>query len=575
MYDYIIKQGKIIDGTGAAGYTADLAMKDGKIAFIGDLQGEYEGNVVIDGAGKIVTPGFINMHSHGDQTLFLFPRGESTVKQGITTSYCGNCGATPGPMDKVWVRKFWEYDAWDEVDPYVESPNTILPREQVVPVIEKYFGVKIDWSTMGQYMSKLENIGISYNYIPNVGHGDIRAQVLGGENRKPDADEMKTMMGYLDQALSEGVWGMTTGMDYAPGNYADLDELTTLVNLVKAADGIYTTHWKNRGKTSDMRIAGLQEGFEVARRTGARLHMNHLSDLYYTQPMTPEETPQSRAQRTLQFIDEARAEGISFIFDVIPNVDAGFEYIPYLAGYFMPWIRISGTVEKFIENLKKRDFSQWLKDWLLSGRGGLINPGKFPEWSKWLIILQAKNPDYSGKTIAEICGSSGDMDPVDTVLRLLREDPMMRTRVSRFHPEVVKTLLRHDLALVGIDAFNFDGAGTFGCKKDFPDILVHPNTYYSMVNYLLHFGEDRMEESIRKITGKPADWLRLEDRGYLKEGYWADVNILSPEELDTRENYIDPVQFPEGISHVFVNGTMVIRDGEHTEARPGKIIRRK
>lgn len=164
---------------------------------------------------------------------------------------------------------------------------------------------------------------------------------------------------------------------------------------------------------------------------------------------------------------------------------------------------------------------------------------------------------------------------VDTVLRLLKEDPLMRTRVSRFQPDVVKEFLHHDLALVGIDAFNFDGAGTFGQKKSFPDILVHPNTYYSMVNYLLHFGEERIEDSIRRITGKPADWLHLEDRGYLKEGYWADINILAPNDLATNEDYLNPVQFPGGIEYVFVNGTMVIRESVHTTARPGKVLRRK
>ena len=444
-----------------------------------------------------------------------------------------------------------------------------------MPVIEKYFGVKIDWSTMGEYMAKLENQGISYNYIPNVGHGDIRAQVLGGDSRKPDETELKEMKRYLDQALNEGVWGMTTGMDYAPGNYADLDELSSLVAMVKDADGIYTTHWKNRGADAQTRIAGLKEGFEVARRTGARLHMNHLSDLYYTTPMGDYETPQSRAAKTLKFIDDAKEEGIEFIYDVIPNVDAGFEYIPYLAGYFMPWIRISGSIEKFIENLNKRDFDGWLRDWLLSGRAGLINPGKFPEWSKWLIILASSKEGYAGKSIYELYDKNLDRDYVDTVLRLLHEDPMMRTRVSRFHPEVVKELLSHDLALVGIDAFNFDGYGTFGRKKDFPDILVHPNTFYSMVNYILNYGSDRLEDTIRRITGKPADWLRLDDRGYLKEGYWADINIFDPEALATNENYIDPVQYPSGINYTFINGTLVVKDGEHTEARPGKVLRRK
>lgn len=574
MYDYIIKRGSIIDGTGEDAVTADLGIKDGRIAFIGDMKGNYDSGFIIDGAGLTVSPGFINMHSHGDQTLFLYPRGEGTVKQGITTCYCGNCGATPGPIDKIWVRKFWEYDAWDEVDPYVEDANTILPREKVVPVIESYYNTKIDWRSIGDYMRKLENEGISYNYIPNVGHGDIRAQVMGDDNRKPDGAELLEMKRYLTEALEDGVYGMTTGMDYAPGNHADLDELSELVSVVKDYDGIYTTHWKNRGKESAARVEGLMEAFEVARRTGARLHVNHLTDLFYTTEMLPNETASIRAGKTLRYIDNAKNEGIDFIFDVIPNVSGGFEYVPYMAGYFMPWIRLSGSVEQFIDNLKKRDFSGWLRDWLLSGRGGIINPGKFPEWSKWMIVVGADNKDYVGRSIAELYDMTSDSDYVDTVLRLLREEPMMRTRIDRFNPDIVREFIRHDLALIGTDSFNFDGCGTFGMGKKVPDILAHPNTYCGMVNYIVNFGANRLEDTIRRITGKPADWLRLDKRGYLKEGCWADITVFDAEGLCTNENYLESCQYPGGIRYVFVNGSLVVKEGEHTEAKPGRVLRR-
>lgn len=574
MYDYVIKRGLVIDGSGKDGFIADVAIKNGRISFIGDMNGNYDASVVIDADGKVVSPGFINMHSHGDQTLFMFPRGESKLKQGITTNFSGNCGATPAPLDKYWVRRFWEYDAWDEVDPYVENARTVLPKAQVLPVVEKYFGIKIDWTTMGEYFKRLEDTGIAYNYIPNVGHGDIRAQVLGDSPRKPDASEMKEMKRYLAQALDDGVWGMTTGMDYAPGNAADLDELSELVSMVKENNGIYTTHWKNRGKLPEDRISGLGEAFEVARRTGCRLHVNHLSDLYYTVPYGEGETEETRAMKTLRFIDDAKDEGIKFIFDVIPNIEGGFETIPYLAGYFMPWVRISGGFENFFENLKKHDFTVWLKEWLVSGRGGIMNPSKFPEWAKWFTVVSSTNSSYNGKNIAQIFDANLDTDCFDTVLRLLVEDPMTCMRILRFREGVVKSFLSHELALVGIDAFNVDGFGTFGLKKKYPDILIHPNTFYSMVNYLMKFGSDRIEDTVRRITGKPADWLGLGDRGYLKENYWADITVFTPDALATNESFVTPVQYPSGIDYVFVNGQMVIKEGEHTEARPGKVLRR-
>lgn len=575
MYDCIIKGATVIDGTGEDGFVADVGISGGKIAFVGNLGGVCDSQTVVDGTGKVLTPGFINMHSHGDQTLFLYPRGEGMVRQGITTCYSGNCGATPGPIDKMWVRKFWEYDAWDEVDPYIESANTILPREKVVPVIERYYNTKIDWNTIGEYMEKLEGMGIGYNYIPNVGHGDIRAQVLGDDSRKPDDSELKQMKQYLVDALEAGVWGLTTGLDYAPGNYADIDEQTALVEIVKSYGGIYTTHWRNRGRDSQTRTRGLLEGFEVAKRTGVRLHVNHLSDLFYTTPRLPGETASIRAGKTLRHIDDAANDGVEFIFDVIPNTSGGFEYVPHLAGYFMPWVRMAGGADQFVKNLQTRDFTGILREWIDGGKGGLINSAVFPEWSKWLHIVESQNKNYTGKSIHDLFDSAQDSDHVDTVLRILKEEPLIRTRQLRYDPEIAREFINHRLALIGIDTFNFDGRGTFGTGKKVPDILVHPNTFCAMPNYLLHFGAPRLEDTVRKITGKPADWLKLQGRGYVKEGYWADLVLLDQSRLATNENYLEPATYPGGIDYVFVNGVMVVREGAHTEARPGKVLRRQ
>ena len=577
MFDYIIRGGTVVDGSGQDGYPADVGIRDGKIAAIGDLCGETTAvpENTLDGTGLIVSPGFINMHSHGDQTLFLFPKGEGTVRQGITTCFCGNCGATPGPIDKMWVRKFWEYDAWDEVDPYIDETETILPREQVVPIVEAYFGTKIDWSSISEYMEKMEREGISFNYIPNVGHGDIRAQVMGNENRKPTEAEMEEMKRYLREALEAGVYGMTTGRDYAPGNYADIDELTELVKIVEEYGGIYTTHWRNRGRDAEDRTKGLLEAFELARRTGVKLHVNHLSDLFYTMECLPCESASIRAGKTLRYIDDARKEGLSFIFDVIPNESGGFEYIPHLSGYFMPWIRISGSIENFIANLSKRNFLSWLRHWIEEGKGGLINPAAFPQWDRWLQIVSSEKKEYVGKSIAELYDRCLDRDSIDTVLRILKEEPLIRTKTVRFEREIVAEFLNHDLALVGTDSFSFDGYGTFGRKKSVPDILVHPNTLSGMVSYITKFGYRRIEDTIRKITGKAADWLGLSDRGYIREGFWADITVLRAEELCTNENYEDPCQYPSGIEYVFVNGELVVGKNGHTGAKPGKVLRRK
>ena len=574
MYDYIIKNGMIADGTGKETHIADIGITGEKIAFIGHIYEDESNGKIIDASNLIVAPGFINMHSHGDQTLFLYPRGEGTVKQGITTCYCGNCGATPGPIDKMWVRKFWEYDAWDEVDPYIENANTILPTEKVVPIIEQRYNTKIDWRSIGEYLNKLESMGISYNYIPNIGHGDIRAQVLGAENRKPTPKEMEEMKKYLVDALEAGVYGMTTGMDYEPGKYADVDEICELVSIVKEYGGIYTTHWRNRGKDSETRTKGLMEAFEVAKRTGVKLHVNHLSDLFYNTEMISNENASIRAGKTLRYIDNVVKEGVDLIFDVIPNTSGGFEYIPYLTGYFMPFIRISGCVDNFINNLQKHDFINILKEWIQCGKGGLINPKVYPNWAKWLLIVGSQTEEYIGKSIEDLYDFNYDSDCTDTVLRLLKEEPLIRTKLVRADAEVVKEFLSHDKSLVGTDTFNFDGYGTFGRGKKVPDILVHPNTFSGMINYILNYSVGSIEEAISKITGKPAEWLMLDKRGFIKEGYFADITIIDKNVLSTNENYMEPCQYPSGIRHVFVNGELVVNNGEHTEKRPGKILRR-
>lgn len=581
-FDLIIINGLVYDGKGNPPYKASIAVKDGKIVKIGDIR-RFEAKRVIDAKGLAVSPGFIDIHSHGDETLFLYPTADSFVMQGITTIIGGNCGFTPAPLRDWWLLSFWEYDLWDELRPFKYYPEILIPLDEFKKKVKEVYGIDINWKSFNDYLKRIESIGISVNYAPLVGHNTIRAQVMGNDyKRKAKPEEIKEMKELVREAMEAGAHGLSTGLDYEPGAYADTEELIELVKVVKEYGGIYSTHWRRTGIRKERvefrppeKIKGILEAIEIGKKTKVPVQISHIMSGYAIYPPPPPELATSAAKATIKVIDNARKEGIDITFDVIPNVDGGVFTFKYLAGLLAPWVRELGSRENLAKALKAKDFRDEVKQVILSGKWWYINPKVNPYWAEKVKILVCKNNSYVGKTLAEIA-SEKNQDPIDTLFDIIIEDPDTRVEYGSFidESEVIE-FIKHPYSMICTDTFALDFK--WEIKKP-PYFLPHPNTYAAFPRFIRRYVRElkviTLEEAIKKITFLPAQKLKLKGRGVIEVGAYADIVIFNPNEIAEGGDYLEPRKPPKGIHYVIVNGEIVVEKGKHTAKKPGKVIRR-
>ena len=576
MLDIIIKKGKIIDGTGKDEYLSDIGVKDGKIEKIGNLEGT-EATKVIDAKGKAVTPGFIDMHSHGDITCLIYPRMESKIMQGITTIVAGNCGNSIAPIDKYWLMNYFELNILDEIEPWVYIPGFIFPVEQIKGKLKERYNLDIDWRTFGEFLNKVEKTGISANYVPLVGHGQIRTQVMGKDCIRYATDkEIAEMKGYVKEAMESGAYGVSVGLDYLPGIFANFAELLALAGEAKKYDGMYAAHWRKTGlrfggnNKKQKKIDGIIETLEIGKQLDMQVQISHLSTGFDVYPTGNDHIMRAVAQATLQVIDGYLKKGVKAAFDVIPNIVGGIAISPKLAENLLPWLKQSGSLKQFAGNLKAKDYQMQVMEIINAGKWYGINPVAWPEWDESMKVTRSTNSKYIGKWISELAKIK-NKSSLETVFDLLIEDPDIQVYsvTQNIHFESVKEFLRHPQATICTDTFAFDLKGTWDSV-----FMPGPNTYCAMIKYVKELGMDRIEDTIRKATGKAAEILGFSDRGLIQEGYKADILVMDIDNLKTNENYIAPRVFPEGIQYVLVNGEIVVDQGKHTGKLAGKVIRK-
>jgi N-acyl-D-aspartate/D-glutamate deacylase len=577
MFDLVLKNGKIIDGTGKKIYSADIGIRNEKIEKIGIIE-STEGNQCIDVEGKYITPGFIDMHSHSDCSVFLFPDCESYLRQGITTFVGGNCGDSNAPINNYWMRKFWEYDMWEDIDPFVFYPDTVQPVEKVKEVVFQKTGVEVDWTTFGEYLDKIEHIGIGINMISLLGHSQVRADVMGKDyNRQPTVEEMEKMKDHVSEAMKNGSWGISFGRDYPPSANAEEKELLELLEQVKVYDGFFSIHWKRTGirkeaATRPNKLEGIEEALELSLKSNVKVQVSHLDTGYEIYPSNSS-IEQMGVKETLKVFDSYINRGVDAAFDVIPGTSGGIVYVPYLIGNFMPWLRQSGSIHQFMKNLKAKDYKNNLKTLISDGKWYGINPCIDTEWDKKIIITKCINLQYVDKSISRIASDHG-VSSIDMIFKILEEDS--RTMIFKFNRsrEVVSELLKHERATVCTDTYAFDDKGIYGLEGEIPELMPHPHTYCAFPKYILEYGMDNIEETIKKITGFPAEFLGIKDRGEIKVGSFADLVILDIENLKTNENYIESRKYPDGIEYVLVNGKIAVDSNKYTSMRAGKVLKK-
>ncbi|MFB5660235.1 amidohydrolase family protein [Alteribacillus sp. HJP-4] len=525
MLDVIIKNGKIADGTGNPWYKGDVGIKDGMITHTGYV--DAESRETIDAQMQVISPGFIDGHSHSDLLLLNDPQSDIKLQQGVTTEVVGNCGLAPAP--------------------YVQEHGSLL-KDYVKPVIGDTPG-GWPWSSVEEYMQELHKAKISENVSTYVAHGSLRIAVMGFENRPASSDEIAQMKELLEEGLQAGAIGLSIGLLYSPGRYSSKEELAELCTVLPKYNGLLATHIRGEGNNL---IASIKEVLWIAQTCEINLHVSHLK--------AAGKRNWGAVNHALQLIEDARAKGLTVTCDVYP----------YHAGSTMlttvlpPWTLEGGT-GKCLERLKNTEVRNQIKNELQEEQEDWDNLVVSTGWENVVISsVSDKNISLEGKSVLGIAEARGQ-HPIDTAFDLLIEENG-NVGIVYFHmaENDVRDVIKSDFSLIISDSL--------GCETGKP----HPRLYGTYPRLFEHYVREnkilRLEDAIRKVTSFPAQKFKLGKRGLLTPGYCADITIFDPETIKATATFEQPINYPEGIHTVFVNGVKTIAGGQNLRTSSGQVI---
>lgn len=536
MTDLLIKNARVIDGSGAPSFAADIAVSDGIITHVAPAI-DMPCLETIDAAGLVVSPGFIDMHTHSDFSLLLEPTAGSRVMQGITTEVTGNCGGSPGPILDSGSEPFMEY----------MSDLGVLYKRKLSP--EDW-----NWKTLDDFYARLAITGTAVNLVPLVGHSTLRANVMGYENRVPNHQEMEQMKRLLTIELEKGAFGLSSGLIYHPGAFATQDELAGLAAVVKDFDGIYSTHMRSEGK---FLFEALDETLAVARKSGVSVQISHLKC----------ETPTmwGKGRLLLEKIHQARKEGIRVHFDQYPYT----AYHTGLLEIFPIWAKEGGS-KRMIEILSNAETQQKVMAEMKSPPDDWDNPMEDLGWDRIQIMgyTQPDNLSLNGLTVATLAEIRG-IEPLKAVVQVFCEESgSLSMIVFAMNEQDVVTIMQDPNGMIGSDGRSVTLGGPASGSP------VHPRFYGTFARVLGNYVREKkvisLEQAVHKMTGLPAEKLGLKDRGLIKKGMAADLVLFDPDTVQDVATFDDSHRYAEGISYVFVNGKAVVLDGKHTGNLPGK-----
>lgn len=506
-FDTIIKNGVIYAGDGKAPIQGDIAIRGGRIAAIGQDLGD-SAKTVLDAHGMVVSPGFIDIHTHTDTNLLDAPKGDSRIFQGITSEVGGNCG----------------------YGPFV---NTEAP-----------------FKTVEDFYKKLADNKIGINYSSLVGHGDLREAVVGPYNVKATDAQLEQMCELLDQQLSMGAVGLSYGLEYAPGCYCDTREMVALNKTVAKHDALYSIHMRNE---DDHVLEAMDEAIEAARRSGARLEISHLKA----------QNPANfdKIDRMLGKIDAAHDEGMDIAFDRYP-------YTAFSTGFtsFIPIELRDGTDEDILGRLNDPAACEEIKRYAY----GRLERFGGPQQVVVAGCKNPDNEVFAGKHLAECCRLSG-LDEWEMIRHLLISENLEVSQATfAMKEENLVRIYAHKLSMPASDGSVYSPEGVLGQELPHPRSYgTFPRFFQQFVREQKVLD---LPTAIWKCTGLPASRARFKERGLLVPGYAADIVVFDPATIADLCTYAQPHTFPAGIHHVFVNGVQAIRDGAHTGALAGEIL---
>jgi len=587
-FDVLIKNATIVEGTGKKAYKGGIGVIGDRVASLGDVKGDAKKTV--DAKGLTALPGFIDAHSHADWTLLHYPRCESYVMQGVTTFVGGQCGGSPAPIGEVMRLPRGLTDHLPELDPYKFYPNQpYYPVEQVNEWMKEIYGWTVDWTTMAGYFKRVEEAGISMNFAPLLGHGSVRTMVMGLDyKRHSTQEEWAEMRELIDQEMRDGCIGMSTGLDYDPDVFAAHEEIIDGVSVLKEYGGVYCPHWRRTGRrrgiaaghVANEKITALMECVDVHEKTGVRLHYAHLSTGWEIHPTPPDELEAANLKATIDMITGGSEELLDITWDAIPQMTrSGFGTMPYLSSLYDPWLRELGSREVFSKWLRVKDFREEVKEAVRAGKWFIrvaYNPNTNPRWAENIHVLKSSVPGVDGKNIREIATERG-ANEWDTWLDIIAEDPDARGATGQLAPRsCYLQYYTHPKGMVGLDTSVFDDKYEM---KSPPYSIPGINTYSAFPMFYIKYARDgdlfTMEEAVQKTSTMAARVHNLEGRGALKEGGYADIVLLDVPGLKVLSTEMETRRHPEGVEYVFVNGEAVVERGRHTDARPGRVLKRE
>ncbi len=544
IHDIVLANGRILDGCGNPWFHGDLAIRSGRIAGIAPA-GTLQGQETIDIAGRFITPGFIDIHTHSDLSLLINRRAESAVRQGVTTHVIGNCGMSPAPVNDAHLADMRQY--W--------GPASGQPE------------VNWEWRTFNEYLQTLQHGGLSLNVASLAGHAALRMSAMGLEARSPSAAELGKMQNLLAEAMEAGAFGLSTGLVYPPGCFASTDEIIALCKVVARYHGIYTSHIRGERETI---LDAVAEAIRIGRESGIPVQISHNA---------PKFGAPHDANANLRLVDEARARGQDVTVDNDVHTDLAPALIDGLPQHIQnrpvaeiqALLRDPASRQEIREEIVRDDKPAF-------GPVGLLKHG---QWQRITMLHAPRTPDVIGKNLAAIAGQRG-RDPFDTYFDLILENGSEAIAIFDYINEAnIRLLLKHPAVMICSDG---DALAPYGFLNDPPP--YSPCSYGEFPGVLERYVRDEpvltLQEAIRKMTSFPAQRLGLTDRGVLRPGAWADIVVFDLDRIHDRatnlyphtypfENY--PHQYPEGIDYVFVNGAMVVNGEQHTGASPGKVLR--
>ena len=536
---FLIKQGKIIDGTGNPWFRGDILIENGKIKEISNKILNKETDEVIEASRFIISPGFIDIHTHSDLTI-LYSRGENVISQGVTTHVVGNCGFSMTPINP-------------------SKPEDDEASEQMKSMLSM-MDAKFEFHTLKEYLEGLEKKRIPINIVPLIGHSTLRMYTLGLENRTPTENEMTEMKEILEEEMKAGAFGMSTGLDYPPGSFAKTAEIIELCEVVRKYKGIYTTHF--RGFPGGL-VKATKEVIKIA-KSGISVEINHFKPFGFWP---------GDIRKAYEHVEKARANDLEITFDVFPHASNS----TFLFVLVPPWVYLSDNkinIPGAIEVLEKSKTDGTLKDKIYKDMDmigkSFLNINNLEDWKK-VYINAPGSDDYNGKTVYQNAVEK-EKNPKEIIIDVLIEQggSVGGTYLSMSEEENIITIT-HPLTMFASD-------GRIIPEND-PNYFPNPYANGCFTQVLGKYVREKklltLEDAIRRMTSYPAQKIGLKDRGLLREGNRADITIFDFDKIIDKATYENPRLYSDGVEYVFVNGVLALDKGNFTGSLSGKVIQRE